>query len=267
MKKLILKQPVVSVRFLQENIDADEKDFKIPQTGIIGARYISWKKDFTDSSSSIPNMLPNAEHFTSAAQVMGINKDSAIVVYDNKGIYSSPRIYWMFKTMGHNNIAILDGGFPHWQKGDGEISKLDFGLFEKGDFQANLKIDLIKSKEEVFNALNNDSCAILDARSKGRFEGTSPEPRASLRSGHIPGSMSLPFKEVLNDGKFKEKEELRSIINVLLGEDKEEITFSCGSGITASILFLAAEHCGFKNVSVYDGSWSEWGMPSGLPIN
>lgn len=243
-----------------KNLIDDSK--KIPK-----ARFFDIKESFSDNETSIPNMLVSAKSFEKGCQQLGINQDSQLVIYDQIGIYSSPRVWWMFKIMGFHNVAVLDGGLPHWITKDYPIeaynsTKTDY---KKGNFKALYKPELVVNQKDIFTVMHNPDVAILDARSQGRFCGKEPEPREGLKSGHIPKSLNLPYTSVLEEGKMKSVEELKNIFSNLNLNDKKLI-FTCGSGITACIIMLAAQIVGYQNLSIYDGSWSEWGLIEGLPI-
>ena len=227
-------------------------------TRIKGARAFDLKNDFSDSTSSLPNTMPSVGQFQESCRKLGINNSSKIVVYDNLGVYWSPRVWWMFKAMGHEKIAVLDGGLPDWMKSNYPISeKYEILEIKKGDFTASFQEDMIEDFEKVYTNTLTQEALLIDARSKGRFDGTEPEPRKDLRSGHIPNSVNIPYETVLNNGKFKSKEKLEKIFKDLKS-DKRPLIFSCGSGITACIVLLASTLVLDKKNSVYDGSWTEW---------
>ena len=274
--------PLVSISWLKNNLEhpnliildttikkvtSDDKT-AVTNKIIPGARFFDIKGMFSDKETNIPNMLPSPEVFEQGCRRLGIQQDSQIVVYDQLGIYSGPRVWWMFKAMGFHNVAVVDGGLPAWIDANYPLEDLNSYAdipYEKGNFKAAFKPNSVVSQEDVYAIMHNPDVLILDARSYGRFIGTEPEPRNDLKSGHIPGSISLPYTEVLADGKMKSVEELKIIFTALdLGNKK--LIFSCGSGITACIILLAAEIAGYSNLSVYDGSWSEWGLIEGLPI-
>lgn len=269
---LTINAPLVSVEWLHGNFDAqnlvvldgsmpkvtannDEDDLlQIPK-----ARFFDIKKKFSDASAPFPNTVPSQEQFNREAQNLGVNNDSAIVVYDDKGIYSSARVWYLFKAFGHDNVAVLDGGLPEWiQKGFQTEEKNTNVNYTKGGFTGTYQPNYFKFFNDIKIISDDSSCKILDARSRTRFLGEVPEPREGLRSGHIPNSISLPFANLIEGNCMKPKSKLFKIFSDLNISDKKLI-FSCGSGITACILALAAEVSGYKNLSVYDGSWTEYG--------
>lgn len=226
---------------------------------IPNARFFDLKNIFSNQESDLPAMMPSAESFAESARALGINQNSQIVVYDNLGIYSSARAWWMFRAMEHENVAVLDGGLPEWDKLGYPTESILPTKFVRGDFEAHFNKSMVSTLPEVKDAVNNDQIKVIDARNKGRFNGTAPEPREGLRSGSITNSINLPFGEVLKDGCMRPKDELRAIVKEL-GITDQQLIFSCGSGVTACIILLAAEIAGFDNYSVYDGSWAEWGL-------
>ena len=222
------------------------------------ARFFDLKEAFSDTDSPFPTTFPSQEKFNAEAKKLGINNDSAIVVYDDKGIYSSARVWWMFKAMGHHNIAVLNGGLPEWIKvGYKTEIRRDYDG-PSGDFQGKFDPKYIKFFEDVKEASSNKSHIIVDARSEGRFNSLEAEPRAGLRMGNIPNSVNLPYEDLMNNYKLLSPIDLKQKFENM-AKKEDPIIFSCGSGITACILALGAELSGFKNISVYDGSWTEWG--------
>jgi thiosulfate/3-mercaptopyruvate sulfurtransferase len=278
---LKITKPVVSVDWLQSNLGNEQLiilDCTIPKVTaelntpiseekkqIKAAIFFDIKKKFSDLNAAFPNTILSPQEFKKKCQNLGINIDSAIVCYDDLGIYSSPRVWWMFQLMGFKNIAVLDGGFPKWEENKYPIEKHQKKVFLKGNFEVNYQLEKIKYTEDVFSAIENDGILIADARSKGRFNSTEPEPRNGLKGGHIPNSISLPFSEILDKGMLKTEDDLKVIFSEINPENKELI-FTCGTGITASVLALGAEILGIKKYSVYDGSWTEWASTENLPI-
>jgi thiosulfate/3-mercaptopyruvate sulfurtransferase len=265
-----MTEPIVSSQWLFENLnnpiliilDASQKAITFEKTvennlQIAGARYFDLKNNFSDTRSGLPNMLPNAAQFELEAQKLGINNNSIIVVYDNLGIYSSTRVWWMFKTMGHKNVFVLNGGFPGWIENGFPTEEKQTQQFEKGNFKVQFHSENVKDFDFIKTNLNNSNQIVIDARSSGRFNGTAQEPREGLRSGSIPNSFNIPYGDVLENGKFKSKEVLKAIFSKINPENKELI-YSCGSGLTACIILLASELILPNKTSVYDGSWTEW---------
>lgn len=233
--------------------------------GIKGARFFDIKNAFSDPTAPFPNTLPSEDKFTNAAQQLGLNNDSIIVIYDRQGIYSSARAWYLFKAMGHKNVQVLDGGLPAWKKAGYSIENTQHTAFKLGDFQANYSLDYFYDASEVLSKLQDDQTLILDARSEDRFDGTVKEPRKGLRSGHIPSSKNIPFTSLQRDGLLLPTSDLETIFK-LKGTKDQALIFTCGSGVTACVLALAATELGIKNTRVYDGSWTEWGSKHELPI-
>tara|TARA_R110001592_G_scaffold266_3_gene1475 strand:- start:4675 stop:5523 length:849 start_codon:yes stop_codon:yes gene_type:complete len=277
---LKISKPVVSVDWLSRNLDSQNLiifDATIPKVTakkevssdekqqIKGAFFFDIQKTFSDENAPFPNTVLSAKSFEKKAQQLGICKDSCIVVYDDLGIYSSPRVWWMFQLMGFTNIAVLDGGLPAWNSKKYPTEKPTNNQLKKGDFIASYQSEKIKYTADVLSSIESDTFLIVDARSKGRFLGTEPEPRKDVKGGRIPNSVSLPYSEIVENDLMKSEEDLRSVFDKINPKNKDFI-FSCGSGITASVLALGAEIAGIKNHSVYDGSWTEWGSTDGLSI-
>lgn len=233
---------------------------------IIGARFFDLKHNFSNKNHTINTMLPTPAQFTTECQTLGINKKSKIVVYDNLGVYSSPRVWWMFKSMGFNNISVLDGGLPQWEKLNYPTEKIQKTHLDKGNFSATIKSELIKEQIDILKNIHSKNHILIDARSYDRFTGKNPEPRKGLNSGHIPNSINIPFSTMLKNGKYLSKSKLKKLFSSYNLSDKPLI-FSCGSGVTACIVLLASELVHNNKNSLYDGSWSEWGSLNHLPIS
>ena len=231
---------------------------------IKGAQKCDIEKTFHDASSDQPHTMPTAEQFTFEVQKLGINTESVIVIYDNQGIYCSPRAWWMFKYMGHQNVYVLDGGLPEWLDKGFDTSK-QYSLKSKGDFVGKYETGSVCTANEVLGAIGSNNQTIVDARANARFTGIAPEPHPGLRSGHIPTSTNIPFLDLLKGYRFKSLEDIREIFSQQGALDRQLIC-SCGSGITACVVILAANVIGLKDLCLYDGSWSEWGSDSKLPI-
>ena len=269
--------PIVSVSWLKEHLYQDnliilnctiqkvtsngEDDFKLKF--IENSVFFDIKKEFSEANVPFPNTMLSAKEFEQKARQLGVNNDSYIVVYDDYGLYSAARVWWMFKTMGFNNIAVLDGGSIEWIKSGNEVYDEPFKKKVQGDFTANYIEGLIHNHIPVLQAIEDDSIEVLDARSNDRFLGLTEEPREGVRSGHIPNSKSLPYSSLLNNHKLKPINELNDLFESF---SNKKMIFSCGTGITACVLALGAELAGNNNISVYDGSWTEWGSLHELPI-
>ena len=264
---LNITDPIVSVDWLRAHKNAENliildgtinKVFDASLKQIPNTRLFDIKKKFSDVSNAFPSAFPSQDQFQKEARNLGINNDSAIVVYDDKGIYSSARVWWLFKAFGYTNVAVLNGGFPAWLKAELPTESMTNYTGETGDFTAQLQPEFMQFFKDVKQASKNKTHTIIDARSAGRFNCTVPEPREGLRMGTIPNSVNLPFTDLLVDGVLKPKATLETAFSSL-AQKEDPIIFSCGSGLTACVLALAADIAGYKNLSVYDGSWTEWG--------
>ncbi|MBL4875381.1 MAG: 3-mercaptopyruvate sulfurtransferase [Cohaesibacteraceae bacterium] len=212
----------------------------------------------SDKSSNLPHMLPSPEFFAPSVSELGISNTDTIVVYDGLGLFSAARVWWMFRIFGANKVFILDGGFPAWTAMNAAIETGDHET-APGEFVASLDDSLVASRDTVHEALDNVDYLILDARPAARFSGEAKEPRAGVRSGHMPGARNLPVSDLISDGRLKPEMELKSIFSDLQVKDSQKIITSCGSGVTAAIITLALNSCDYENHVLYDGSWSEWG--------
>lgn len=217
--------------------------------------------DFCDTHSDSVHAFPSELQFEMAINKLGINQDSVVVLYDNQGIYSAPRAWWIFKTMGFEQVYILNGGLPQWIA-EQRATVNEYQLVKQNavrPFKANYKAKDVCSAEFVLKTIPDSSKVVLDARANGRFKGLEKEPRAGIKSGHIPNAINMPFALVLNELQFKSKDDLTALFLQHLPQDSEQLIFSCGSGITACIILVAAIIADYDNLTLYDGSWAEWG--------
>ncbi|GLS89355.1 sulfurtransferase [Psychromonas marina] len=282
MASLTVPSDLVSVQWLHNNINhpslllldaswfmpilkRDGKAEWLEQT-IPGAQYFDFDKTICETTSDLPHMMPSAALFEKSVRALGINNNSTLVVFDRLGIFSSPRVWWMFKSMGFNNIAVLDGGLNSWIDAGFDTAKGNpDSALKQGDFIAQYQAHLICDSGTVLTAIGDEGSQVLDARAEDRFLGKVPEPRADLRSGHMPNAKSLPFSALIDNGKMRDIEQLSALYTARLDKQQQAI-FSCGSGVTACVLALGATLCGYQNLCVYDGSWTEWGASEQLPI-
>ncbi|MGF1719304.1 sulfurtransferase [Vibrio kyushuensis] len=248
-------------------------DFQIPsetakdkQNIIPNAIRFDYNSDFSDPDNSLPHMMPSETRFNEMAKKIGLNNESVIIVYDNSGTFASPRAWFMLKAMGHKDVFILDGGLTEWKNSGFEVAQTYATQKQKGNFNGVLNTDYFLSAQQVLDKIEDDSSLTVDARGLARFKAETEEPRAGIRSGHIPKSVCQPFSELMNGHKLKPVEQLKSILDQSIEPSKDHYIFSCGSGVTACIVLLASKVCGHENLSVYDGSWTEWGQRPDLPI-
>lgn len=212
-----------------------------------------------DTSTNLPHMLPSPEVFAADVGKLGIGDGMTIVVYDGSGLFAAPRVWWTFRTMGAEKVFVLDGGFPKWLA-EGRPTESGPARRAPATFTPKFQSDAAKSADDVANALASGAAQVVDARPAARFRGEAPEPRPGLALGHIPGSLNLPFQEIVRDGRLVDDEaELRRAFESAGIDVSKPIVTTCGSGVSASILALALEGLGAKADGVYDGSWAEWG--------
>jgi len=229
-----------------------DPDLHIPNTIRVNLR-----EAFSNPSSSLPNTAPTVEQFETACNQYGISNSDHIIIYDKHGVYSSPRLWWLFKQMGHKSVQVLNGGQPQWKKQFELTKELASYTPKTTGYKAQINPQVLADRDLVLK-YSQENKQILDARSAKRFSGIEPEPREGIKSGHIPNSKNLPFGELMNGYMLKQKEHLIDLFTQHIDLDQETV-FSCGSGVTACILLLAASTIGTGPFRVYDGSWSEWG--------
>lgn len=248
----------------------------LPQTGrdaraefheghLPGAAYFDLDEN-SDPASPLPHMLPPAEQFARRMSGLGLSDADLIVVYDGSGTnLSAGRAWWMFRAFGHPAVTVLDGGLGLWRH---EGRSLEAGEAHpvRGHFTARLDPRQVRTLDEVRQALELGTAQVVDARARGRFEGSQPEPRPGIRGGHLPGSRNLPYTDlVAADGRLLPEPELRSRLVAEGIDPARPIIATCGSGVTACALALALDVLGSTDVAVYDGSWTEWGGRPDVP--
>jgi thiosulfate/3-mercaptopyruvate sulfurtransferase len=232
---------------------------------IPGARFFDID-DISDARSDLPHMAPPVEKFMSKLRAMGVGDGHQVVVYDAKGLFSAARVWWLFRLMGQENIAVLDGGFPKWQAEGRPIEDMP-PIIRDRHMTVRRQNQMVKDVTQVAAAAKLGDYEILDARSAARFRGEAAEPRAGLRAGHIPGSKNVPYTDLLNaDMTMKDPDALRAVFAAAGVDMTKPVITSCGSGVTAAIINLALERIGKTDHALYDGSWTEWGAFPTLPV-
>ena len=223
--------------------------------------------EIADTKSNLPHMLPPPEKFSSRMRSMGIGDGSRIVVYDAAGIYSAARVWWTFRVMGVEDVTVLNGGLPKWKREGLPLESGEPRLRSARHFTSRRNADLVRDVSDMKALIKDRSAEIVDARSAERFFGHAQEPRAGLRSGHIPGAHNLPYARLFRqDGTLKSPAQIEALFREAGVDLSKPVVASCGSGITASVLALALAEIGHRRTAVYDGSWSEWGADHSLPI-
>jgi thiosulfate/3-mercaptopyruvate sulfurtransferase len=271
--------PLVSVAWLHDHrtapdirvLDAtlfppgDTRDARLSHTQerIPGAVFFD-VEDVSDSTSPLPHMLPSPEKFASRMRRLGVGDGNRVIVYDALGLFSAARVWWTFRVMGHEDVAVLDGGLPAWRAAGFDIEDGPPNKLSERHFTARLRQDLVRGIDQMRTA---PAGSVVDARPRARFSGAEAEPRAGLKRGHMPGALTIPFTDVLNaDRTMKSREALTEIFTGAGAKLDGPLCTSCGSGVTACVLALALARLGRWDVPVYDGSWAEWGGRDDTPV-
>tara|TARA_R110002126_G_scaffold9595_5_gene43196 strand:- start:121 stop:987 length:867 start_codon:yes stop_codon:yes gene_type:complete len=218
-----------------------------------------------DTQSALPHALPDPQTFANAVGALGINEDDTIIVYDALGMFTAPRVWWMFKIMGASNVFVLDGGFDTWKSSGLPITS-DTTTITIKQFTPFFDKDAVANIDDIFASLKDEDTQLLDARGAGRFTGEEAEPRAGMRSGHMPGAINTPVFSLSENGKLKSIKQLKEIFESKSVTLNKPIITTCGSGVTAAVITLALHSVGATDTKLYDGSWSEWGLRDDTPI-
>ena len=221
--------------------------------------------EIADTASGLPHMMPQPLQFANQMKELGLGDGMRFVVYDQSGLFSAPRVWWMLKSFGVSDVKILEGGLPKWVA---EGRETDSGPVHRTPrvFTPRLDHSAVATLDDVAKASASGSAQIIDARPADRFRGEAPEPRAGVASGHIPGSLNLPFPQIIENGQLKSPQDIAKAFIDAGADLSKPIITSCGSGVSASILAVALEEAGHKVKSIYDGSWAEWGSVTGQPV-
>jgi thiosulfate/3-mercaptopyruvate sulfurtransferase len=219
----------------------------------------------SDHSQNLPHMLPSSEQFATDVGALGVADTDTIVVYDGLGMFSSPRVWWTLRRFGAQNVFILEGGFPKWKS---EGRPVEMGAIKRPPraFKARKPADVVASLAQVQSTLADNSAQVVDARPADRFRGETAEPRPGVRPGHIPGSLNVPFTMLVENGALVSPDRLRQAFEAGGVDIDKPIITSCGSGVSAATMWLALETLGKEPKGLYDGSWSEWGSRTDLPV-
>jgi thiosulfate/3-mercaptopyruvate sulfurtransferase len=219
-----------------------------------------------DHANPLPHMLPGAEDFAAAVGALGISERDTIVAYDGAGLFAAPRVWWTLRLFGAQKVFILAGGMPKW-KAEGRPLQAGAAAPAAKTFAARpYSTDMVVTPPDILRLLADGKAQVVDARPADRFRGEAPEPRPGIRSGHIPGSRNVPSSSVLENGELLPPERLAAVFAAAGVDIDKPVVTTCGSGVSAALLWLAIETLGKAPAGLYDGSWSEWGGRADLPI-
>lgn len=219
-----------------------------------------------DPTNPLPHMLPQPDVFGAQVGAMGIGDGMKIVIYDGAGLFSAPRVWWTFKVFGARDVAILEGGFPAWKAQGMPVEEGEVRLRAPRTFTARLDHSAVADLRDIQRMLETGAAQVVDARPADRFRGETPEPRPGVRSGHMPGSLNLPFADITENGRLKDPAAIKEALERAGIDPSRPVVTSCGSGVSAAILSLAFESIGRPAKALYDGSWTEWGSREDLPL-
>lgn len=222
--------------------------------------------DIADRETDLPHMLPAPEKFAARMRKLGIGDGARVVVYDSQGLFSAARVWWTFRAMGHEDVAVLDGGFPAWEAAGQEVETGPPAPPQPRHFTARHRADLVRDLKDMRWAVDTGRALILDARPAPRFAGEAPEPRAGVRSGHMPGAHNVPVAALVENGLLKPPEELQRVFAEYGITGRAPVVCTCGSGVTAAIIALALARIGRWDAPIYDGAWAEWGSQADTPV-
>jgi thiosulfate/3-mercaptopyruvate sulfurtransferase len=271
------EKPVVSAEWLKSHLNAP--DVRVldctyfmpgsPKTGkqaydahhIPGARHFDID-DIADTTIPLPHMLPPPEKFSSRVRRLGLGDGHRVICYDQNGFLASARVWWMFRTMGHADVAVLDGGFDAWRNAGGAVEDLPPHFMADRHFTVRPRQDLVRNLDQMKQTVGTPAAQVVDARSAPRFRGEVDEPRPGLRKGHMPGAFNVYYADLIAaDGRLKSEAEMRAVFDKAGVDLSKPIINTCGSGVTAAIVALAQSMLGHDDGAVYDGSWTEWAHP------